>query len=126
MSHGYLLDEDVNPAVSEASRALSLDVLSVHEIDRTGVAFPDRAQLRFAASEQRIMVTGNRDDFIRLTKDFFQAGEPHCGVLIIPHTLQNKDPGRIARSLKQWHDGRPTEQGPEPYVIDFLPVPTRP
>jgi hypothetical protein len=116
----YLLDEDVNPAVSEAARALDLDVVSVHEIERTGVAFPDAAQLRFAASDRRILVTRNRDDFIRLTRDFFQAGEPHFGVLIIPHTLLNKDPGGIARALKRWHDGRPAEQGPEPYIIDFL------
>jgi hypothetical protein len=116
----YLLDEDVNPAVSEAARALELDVVSVHEIERTGVAFPDDLQLRLAAAEKRIMVTRNRDDFIRLTRDFFQAGEPHFGVLIIPHTLPNKDPGRVARALKRWHDGRSAALGPEPYIIDFL------
>lgn len=116
----YLLDEDVNPAVSKAARALDLDVVSVHGIERTGVSFPDDVQLRFAAVQQRILVTRNRDDFIRLTREFFQAGEPHFGVLIIPHTLPNKDPGRIARALKQWHDGRPPEQDPEPYIIDFL------
>lgn len=120
MSLRYLLDEDVNPAVSEAARALDLDVVSVHEIERTGVAFPDDVQLRFAAAEERIMVTRNRDDFIRLTRDFFQAGEAHFGVLVIPHTLPNRDPGRIARALKRWHDGRPAEPGPEPYIIDFL------
>jgi len=116
----YLLDEDVHPAVSETARALSLDVVSVHEIERTGVAFPDDAQLSFAAAEERIMVTRNRDDFIRLTRDFFHAGEPHCGVLVVPHTLPNKDPGRIARALKRWNDARPVEAGPEPYIIDFL------
>ena len=116
----YLLDEDVNPAVSVAARALDLDVVSVHEIERTGVAFPDDLQLSFAAAEERIMVTRNRDDFVRLTRNFFQGGEPHFGVLIIPHTLPNKDPGRIARALKRWHDGRPVERGPERYIIDFL------
>jgi len=120
MSLRYLLDEDVNPAVSAAARELGLDVVSVHEIERTGVAFGDDAQLRFAAVENRIMVTRNRDDFIRLTRDFFQGGEPHYGALVIPHTLPNKDPGRIARALRRWHDGRPPEQGPEPSVIDFL------
>jgi hypothetical protein len=116
----YLLDEDVNPAVSRAARALDLDVVSVHEIDRTGVAFPDESQLRFAASERRVFVTRNRDDFIRLTRQFFQAGEQHFGVLIVPHTLQNKDPGRIARALNRWHLGRPAAPEPEPYVVDFL------
>ena len=111
----YLLDEDVNPAVSTAARALDLDVVSVHGIDRTGVAFPDDAQLRFAAAERRVMVTRNRDDFIRLTRELFQAGEAHFGVLIVPHTLPNKDPGRIARALRRWHDGRPAASDPEPY-----------
>lgn len=120
MSLRYLLDEDVNPAVSEAARALDLDVVSVHAIERTGISFPDHVQLRHAAGERRILVTRNRDDFIRLTRDFFQAGEPHFGVLVIPHTLPNKDPGRVARALKRWHDERPAEQGPEPYIIDFL------
>lgn len=116
----YLLDEDVNPAVSEAARTLGLDVLSVHEIGRAGLAFPDEAQLHFAAAERRIIVTRNRDDFIRLTRDFFQAGQAHYGVLVVPHTLPNRDPGRIARALKQWHDARPTAPEPEPYIIDFL------
>jgi len=116
----YLLDEDVNPAVSRAACTPGLDVVSVHEIDRTGIAFPDDAQLRFAATGKRIMITRNRDDFIRLTRGFFQAGEAHCGVLVIPHTMPNRDPGRIARALKRWHDGRPDDPEPEPYIIDFL------
>jgi hypothetical protein len=37
----YLLDEDVDPAVANAARALDLDVVSVHEIERTGIACPD-------------------------------------------------------------------------------------
>jgi len=89
----YLLDEDVNPAVSEAARALELDVVSVHDIERTGVAFPDDAQLRFAAAERRILVTRNRDDFIRLTRDFFQAVEAHFG------EARHRRPSRIGREL---------------------------
>ena len=116
----YLLDEDLNPAVAEAARALELDVTSVHELARCGIDFPDHAQLRFAASERRVLVTRNRDDFIRLTREFFQAGEPHFGVLIAPHTLPNEHVGRIARALKRWHEGRPRGGDPEPYVIDFL------
>lgn len=116
----YLLDEDVNPEAAPAARALGLDTLSVHELGRRGVDFPDDVQLRFAASERRVMVTRNRDDFIRLTREFFQAGEPHFGVLIAPHTLPNKHPGRIARALKRWHDAQAPGSDPEPYVVDFL------
>lgn len=116
----YLLDEDVNPSVADAARALELDVVSVHEIARRGEEYTDETQLRFAASERRVMVTRNRDDYIRLALEFFQAGEPHFGVLIIVYTLPNKHPGRIARALKRWHDGRAPAADPEPYVIDFL------
>ena len=116
----YLLDEDVHPAVAEAARALGLDVVSVHELGRRGGDFPDEAQLRYAASERRILVTRNRDDFIRLTREFFGAAEPHFGVLVAPHSLPNRDPGGLARALKRWHDARPQAEDPEPYVIDFL------
>jgi predicted nuclease of predicted toxin-antitoxin system len=116
----YLLDEDVNPAVANAARMLELDVVSVHEIGRRGEAFPDDAQLRFAASKRRVLVTRNRDDFIRLTVEFFQTGEPHSGVLIIAHNFPNKHPGRVARALKRWHDALRARTNPEPYVIDFL------
>lgn len=111
----FLLDEDLNPAVAEIARGLGLDVISVHEIDRRG--FPDPDQLRFAASERRILVTRNRDDFIRLTISWFQIGELHAGVLIVPHSLPNHRPDRIAHALKRWRE-RPGDPGA--HFIDFL------
>jgi predicted nuclease of predicted toxin-antitoxin system len=112
---GFLLDEDVNPAVAEIARGLGLDVLSVHEIDRRG--FQDEDQLRFSASQQRIFVTRNRDDFLRLTLIFFQTGEPHAGLLIVPRSLPNHLPERIAHALRRWQE-RPGDPGA--YFIDFL------
>jgi predicted nuclease of predicted toxin-antitoxin system len=112
---GFLLDEDVNPAVAEIGRGLGLDVLSVHEIGRRG--FQDEDQLRFSASQQRVFVTRNRDDFLRLTLIFFQAQEPHAGLLIVPHSLPNRLPERIAHALRRWQE-RPGDPGA--YFIDFL------
>jgi len=68
----FLLDEDVNPAVAEICRSLGLDVVSVHEIQRRG--YTDEPQLHYAAAENRLFVTRNRDDFIKLTIDFYHAG----------------------------------------------------
>lgn len=114
---GFLLDEDVNPSAAEIARRLGLGVKSVHEVGRRGLG--DAEQLTFAAEERRILVTRNRDDFIRLTIARFQTGEPHCGVLIVPHSIPNKHPDRIAHSLKKWSDaGSVTE--PLSYLIDFL------
>lgn len=113
----FLLDEDLTPAVAEIARGLGLDAVSVHELDRRGVA--DEEQLRFSAEEKRIFLTRNRDDFIELTLRFFQTGDPHPGVLIVPRSLPNHLPERIAHALKRWHD---RGGDPGPYFIDFLSV----
>jgi predicted nuclease of predicted toxin-antitoxin system len=113
----FLLDEDLNPAVAEIGRGLGLDVVSVHEIDRRG--FQDEEQLRFAIGDGRTFVTRNRDDFLRLTRSFFQVGEFHHGLLIVPHSLPNHRPDRIARALERWVD-RPGDPGP--HFVDFLSV----
>src|ERR1700730_8901408 len=96
----FLLDEDLNPAVAEIGRGLGLEVVSVHEIDRRG--FADEQQLRFAMGEGRVFVTRNRDDFLRLTIALFLAGEVHAGILIVPQSLPNHLPDRIAHALARW------------------------
>ncbi len=113
-----LLDEDLNPEVAETGRGLSLDVVSVHEIGRRGL--DDRTQLELAAGDGRIFLTRNRDDFIQLTVEFFQAGSSHSGVLIVPYSLPNNQPERIAHSLRAWHDRQQEHGEPGPYFIDFL------
>jgi predicted nuclease of predicted toxin-antitoxin system len=111
----FLTDEDLNPAMAGIGRRLGLNVVSVHEIDRRG--FPDEEQLRFAVAQGRILVTRNRDDFIRLTLSYFQAGQMHHGILIVPHSLPNHQPARIAHALKRWA-GRPGDPGA--HFLDFL------
>jgi predicted nuclease of predicted toxin-antitoxin system len=96
----FLLDEDLNPAMAEVARGLGLDALSVHEIGRRG--FRDGEQLRFSTAEGRVFVTRNRDDFLRLALTFFQTGEEHAGILIVPRSLPNHQPERIAHALNRW------------------------
>lgn len=111
----FLLDEDVNPAVAQVARGLGMDVISIHNIDRLGLG--DEEQLRFSASQNRIIITRNRQDFIRLGLEFFQSGEIHEGILIVPRSLPNDRPERIAHALKRWHD-RPGDRGSS--FVDFL------
>jgi len=40
-----------------------------------------------------------------LTVAFYQAGRAHSGLIIIPHTLPNNEPERIAHALKNWSEG---------------------
>jgi predicted nuclease of predicted toxin-antitoxin system len=112
----YLLDEDLSPTVAAVARGLGLDVASVHELDRRG--YTDREQLDFAAQHRRALVTRNRDDFILLTVEAFHTGQDHWGVLIVPRSLPNRQPERIAHALRRWHDDHPA---PGSHFVDFLP-----
>jgi predicted nuclease of predicted toxin-antitoxin system len=114
----YLLDEDVHPEAATAARGLGLDILSVHEAGRRGRT--DYDQLRLAAADGRIFVTRNRDDYLTLTVEAFRTGEPHHGVLILPHTLPNTQPGRIARAVAAWHARWDATGHPGGGFIDFL------
>lgn len=112
----FLLDEDLSPVAAETARGLGLDAVSVHELGRRG--YTDREQLAFAAAEGRIFLTRNRDDFIVLTVEAFHTGEPHAGVLIVPRSLPNHHPERIAHALRRWCDDHPD---PGSHFLDFLP-----
>jgi hypothetical protein len=90
----------------------------MHEVGRRGLT--DFEQLGLAARDGRIFVTRNRDDFIRLTVETFRAGGPHHGVLILPYTLRNTHPSRIARALVRWHGAHVRTGHPGAYVVDFV------
>lgn len=58
-----MCDEDLAPAIADIVRRQVLDVVSVHELGRRQSS--DDEQLRFAAAQGRVLLTRNRDDFIR-------------------------------------------------------------
>ena len=100
----FLLDEDLPPRAAEVARGLGLDVISVHELGRRGLA--DRDQLRFAFGEGRVFLTRNHRDFVELTVEFYRAGEAYAGVQLVRRNLPNDRPERIAHALKRWADAR--------------------
>jgi predicted nuclease of predicted toxin-antitoxin system len=113
----FLLDEDLPPNAAVIARSLGLEAVSVHEIGRTGL--PDEDQLSFAASETRILVTRNRDDFIALTHRAYATNAPHHGVLLVPRSAPNTHPERIARALAEW-TARFATGHPGSGFVDFL------
>lgn len=113
----FLLDEDLNPTVAEVARGLGLDAVSVHEVDRRGLS--DDEQLLWAAREARVLVTRNRDDFIALTVERFRTGEAHAGLLIVPRSLPNDQPERMAHALAAWASAAAGAESLA-YGIDFL------
>ena len=110
------LDEDISPKVSEILRKKEIDAVSVHE---TGMLeLSDEDQLSFAVAEGRVMVTRNRDDFITLSVQFFEALKPHPGLIIVPHTIPGTAFSKMANLLIKFSKDHP--QGLAPYTIEFL------
>lgn len=117
-----MLDENVHPRVAEAAWEFDLDVVSVHDLRRRG--WPDREQLAFAAEQDRVLVTRNRGDYLYLTREFYHAGRPHPGVLLLDVNLPNDQPEAIARALRRWVQaqsfGGEEEVGFGAYHVDLL------
>ena len=81
----YYLDEDLSPRISDLLKRHGIDSVSAHEIGMTQAS--DLEQLMLAGRKRRCLVARNRDDFIRLTIQFFNDQLAHYGVLIIPYLL---------------------------------------
>jgi len=114
----FYLDEDLSPKVAEILRKSGIDALSAHEARMCEAS--DQRQLEFAATEKRCLVTRNRDDFIRLTVQFFNDQRAHCGVLIVPHSLPGDQFSRIAGLIKKFSSIH--QKVLAPYSIAFLPI----
>ena len=112
----YYIDEDISPKVAAILRKHKVDAVSAHEAGMTQAM--DQEQLDYAVSEGGVLVTRNRNDFIRLTVQFFNDSRSHHGVLIIPYTFPGDDFACIARALKKYASEHPN--GMESYTIDFL------
>lgn len=112
----YLIDEDLPTDTARIGRRIGLDVISVHEVDREG--WTDEEQLEEAAREGRCVVTGNRGDFENLTNEFYAAGRPHAGVVIVQGALRHANPSAVARALRMFD--RTTGRFPMEYVCHYL------
>jgi predicted nuclease of predicted toxin-antitoxin system len=100
----FYLDEDLSPKIADILKG-GVDALSAHKVGMCEMS--DQTQLEFAAREKRCLVTRNRDDFIRLTLQFFNSHHPHWGVLIIPHTIPGDQFSRIANLIKKFSSHHP-------------------
>lgn len=111
------LDEDISPKVSEILRKRGIDAVSAHEAGMLEAS--DEEQLTFAAADDRVMVTRNRDDFIALTVQFFHDLKPHKGLIIVPHTIPGSEFSKLATLLASFSKNAPEDL--EAFTIQFLP-----
>jgi len=112
----YYLDEDLSPKIAEILNKRRIDAISAHDVGMTQAS--DLEQLEYASSKGRCLVTRNRNDFIRLTVQFFNDHRPHAGILIIPHSLPCDNFSLISKAAIKY-DTR-SSSDINPYGIDFL------
>jgi hypothetical protein len=74
----FYSDENFPYASVEALRKLGHDVLTVFEAGKAGQRIPDNQVLGYATQEERIALTFNRKDFIRL----HQKNPKHTGIIV--------------------------------------------
>lgn len=112
----FYLDEDLSPKIAGILRQEGIDAVSAHEVDRLGAS--DLEQLEYAAQKRRCLVTRNRNDFIKLTVQFFNENRPHFGVLIVPHSYPGDRFSLIAGSIQKYATGH--QDAMQPYCLDFI------
>ena len=76
------LDEDVDLALALALRARKIDAVSALELGRRQM--DDANHLAYAVTQQRAILTHNRDDFLRLAVGYFTETRDHFGIVIAP------------------------------------------
>jgi predicted nuclease of predicted toxin-antitoxin system len=74
----FYADEQFPFPVVELLRSLGHDVLTVQEAGNADQRIPDDEVLAFAISQERAILTINRDDFIRLHR----RNDDHCGIVV--------------------------------------------
>lgn len=112
----YLLDEDLSNEIAVHGRRLGLDIISVTEADRTGIA--DDEQLAYAADQGRCLVTRNIGDFMALSELFQQRGDPHAGVLLVPWRVRRSEAAAFAAGLSRYDGVHPA--GLVPHEVRWL------
>lgn len=75
-----LIDEDVWLGLALALREAGYDAIAITELDRKGLS--DQAQMTFAVTEGRAIITHNIQDFVPLVECYFEQGQPHPGVIV--------------------------------------------
>ena len=77
------LDEDVDPLLASVLRERGIDCLSTRDAQNLGHS--DIQQLTFATGEERVMLTFNVKDFLRLAKEWVDSSRHHCGIIVSDH-----------------------------------------
>lgn len=87
-------DENMPEAAAIQLANLEIDVLTTQKAERCGTS--DREQLRFAASQERVICSQDKD-FLELAK----TNLVHCGIAFIG--FKSSEKGAMVRGLRELH-----------------------
>jgi len=95
----FLLDEHVWAGLVDVGQEIGIDVLLVQT--RLPIGTDDEAVLAFAASQERILLTSNAQDFAPLVAEWFLTERDHWGVIIVPGQTDKSLLSRALRNMVQ-------------------------
>lgn len=91
-------NENVAQPIVTALRGHGHDVLTSLEAGNSNRRVPDGDVLEYAHEQGRVLLTNNRQDFLRLHR----AGAPHAGIVVFTADAQFTEPAeRIPAALQQ-------------------------
>jgi hypothetical protein len=90
-------DEDVDPRVARQLSRHGYDALSCVGAGNHNQNYDDDWQLRFATSPQRVILTHNRGDYIRLDHQWRGSGDRDFGIVLAENTTPIGEPIRRMR-----------------------------
>ena len=93
------LDENLSSDIARLLRAKGIDAVSAHEVRRRQVA--DRAQLDFATTQDRVIVTADVVDFLALSRQAIAANSEHAGIIVVPASFRGNEFQAIADGIHQ-------------------------
>lgn len=74
------LDEDVHEDIAMALRLRGYDVKTTKEVGNKGLS--DIEQIRYATSENRVIISFNVADFYKFHSEFIKKGIEHSGIIL--------------------------------------------
>jgi predicted nuclease of predicted toxin-antitoxin system len=95
----FLLDEHVWGGLVDIGQEVGVDVLLIQTKLPAGT--DDEEVLAFAASQERILLTSNAQDFAPLVVDWFLAEREHWGVIIVPGQTNRSLLSRAIKNIVQ-------------------------
>ncbi len=115
MTFRFLFDEHVSKPACDALQKRGCDV--VHVLDVGLGCASDPEVFAYAAAQERLVVTRNYRDFVKLVEAYHARGQRCTGVLLLPVSLSQADVGAHVRAVEAWVAAQ--EAGAHPLANGF-------